>query len=210
MKIIKKSTPKDYIATLTKEVYEGKIIVVNSQTEMTKALLYLNTQQVIGIDTETKPAFQKGITHKVSLLQIATSEVCFLFRLNQIKNPRPLLTFLENENIKKIGLSLKDDIAALQKIAAFTPRNFIELQTLVKQLGTQDMSLQKIYANLFEKKISKSARLSNWEIDILTPAHKQYAALDAFACLKIYHEVTTLLTTGVYQIVNTQNEMPSA
>jgi ribonuclease D len=82
----------------------------------------------------------------------------------------------------------------------------VELQNLVKNLDISDMSLQKIYANLFEKRISKSARLSNWDIDILSDSQKQYAALDAFACLKIYAEVLALLETKNYQIINTETE----
>jgi ribonuclease D len=206
MKTLRKSTPKDFISSLPKEAFEGQIVVVHSETEMTRALLYLNQQKLVGFDTETKPAFQKGVTHKVSLMQISTPDVCFLFRLNHIKNIRPLFTFLESPNTIKIGLSIKDDIAALQKRQAFKPTNFVELQNLVKNLDISDMSLQKIYANLFEKRISKSARLSNWDIDILSDSQKQYAALDAFACLKIYAEVLALLETKNYQIINTETE----
>ena len=60
----------------------------------------------------------------------------------------------------------------LHKIAPFEPKGFIELQSYVKQFNIEDMSLQKIYAILFGKKISKSQRLSNWEADILSDAQK--------------------------------------
>ena len=49
-----------------------------------------------------------------------------------------------------------------------------------------DMSLQKIYGNLFGGKISKSQQLSNWEADQLTIPQQHYAAIDAWACLQIY------------------------
>ena len=48
------------------------------------------------------------------------------------------------------------------------------------------MSLQKIFALLFGKKISKSQRLSNWESDVLSEGQKKYAATDAWACKVIY------------------------
>ena len=48
------------------------------------------------------------------------------------------------------------------------------------------MSLQKVYAIIFGKKISKSQRLSNWEAENLTDAQKKYAATDAWACIEIY------------------------
>ena len=48
------------------------------------------------------------------------------------------------------------------------------------------MSLQKIYAIIFGKKISKAQRLSNWEAEQLSVPQQYYAALDAWACLHIY------------------------
>jgi hypothetical protein len=54
-----------------------------------------------------------------------------------------------------------------------------------------DISLQKIYAILFDKRISKSQRLSNWEAPQLTKAQCDYAALDAWACLEIYLYLTS-------------------
>ena len=59
-------------------------------------------------------------------------------------------------------------------------------QTTEKETG-HEASLQKIYAILFEKKISKGQRLTNWDAEILTEPQKKYAALDAWSCLKIYN-----------------------
>ena len=47
--------------------------------------------------------------------------------------------------------------------------------------------LQKIYAIIFGKKISKAQRLSNWEAPTLSVPQQYYAALDAWACLHIYN-----------------------
>jgi ribonuclease D len=69
-------------------------------------------------------------------------------------------------------------------------QNFIDLQLFVDKFGIEDNSLQKIYAIIFGKKISKSQRLSNWEAAELTPAQQSYAAIDAWACLKIYNYLT--------------------
>ena len=49
------------------------------------------------------------------------------------------------------------------------------------------MSLQKIYAILFQQKISKSQQLTNWEAPQLTMQQQNYAAIDAWACLRIYN-----------------------
>ena len=98
-----------------------------------------------------------------------------------------LESFLKNEKIKKVGLSLRDDFHGLNSLTNVSPGNFIDLQQYIVQFGIVDMSLQKIYAILFGKKISKRERLSNWEAERLTEAQQRYAALDAWSCLRIYN-----------------------
>jgi ribonuclease D len=72
---------------------------------------------------------------------------------------------------------------------------------MVRELGIEDQSLVKIYANLFGERISKAERLSNWERNELTERQKEYAAIDAWACVRIYKEVTRLLDTRDYELV---------
>lgn len=200
MKQLFKSTPKEYVATLPQAVFKGRIVVISTITETQKAIQALQGQTILGIDTETKPAFKKGVIHKVSLLQISTNNLCFLFRLNLIGLPKELISILEDPTISKIGLSLKDDLHGLCQRAHFTPAGFIDLQNVVKVIGVEDMSLQKLYANLFGYRISKSARLTNWDNDVLTDSQKHYAALDAYACIQLYTELTSLIQTKNYTI----------
>ncbi len=183
---------KQEIAELPIEVFKGKIVVVDHPRKIDKAIAYLNAQTEIGFDTETKPSFRRGEVHKVALMQLSTENTCFLFRLNKIGFPDELEDILCNPNIKKIGLSLRDDFAAISKRSDRTPENFLDLQVFVHEFGIEDNSLQKIYAILFGKKISKSQRVSNWEANMLSPAQKSYAAIDAWACLKIYHYLNNL------------------
>ena len=101
----------------------------------------------------------------------------------------------------KIGLSLHDDILSLHKRGEFKPENMIDLQNIVGEVGIKDLSLQKIYANIFNEKISKTAQLSNWEADILTDSQKLYAATDAWACVMIYNELERLMRDRCYKLV---------
>ena len=181
---------KEQIAELPVEKFMGRIVVVDHEEKIADALNYLSVQQALGFDTETKPAFKRGQVHKVALLQLATREACFLFRLNKIGYPDELEAIMVNPAIRKIGLSLRDDFAAIHKRSARKPENFIDLQVFVDKFGIEDNSLQKIYAILFGKKISKSQRLSNWEAPELTLAQQSYAAIDAWACLRIYDHLT--------------------
>ena len=99
-----------------------------------------------------------------------------------------------------IGLSWHDDLASLKRRANFKPGYFIDLQSVVGKIGIEDLSLQKIYANLFGKKISKRQRLTNWDADVLTDKQKVYAATDAWTCINIYEEINRLVTTGNYKL----------
>ena len=195
-------TDKNLIHELPRFVFEGRIIVIQSEAETVRAVKALRCSPILGIDTETRPTFRRGETHKVSLLQIADEHICFLFRLNEIGFPQPLVNLLADRQVLKVGLSLHDDFMMLRKRnEQFTPKNFIDLQDFVKEMGIEDMSLQKLYANVFRKRISKSARLSNWEADVLSESQKQYAATDAITCIQLYKELKELKESGEYILV---------
>ncbi|HBJ76719.1 MAG TPA: bifunctional O-acetylhomoserine aminocarboxypropyltransferase/cysteine synthase [Porphyromonadaceae bacterium] len=98
------------------------------------------------------------------------------------------MKFLEG-NVLKIGISLKQDFNELRKLQDFIPHRALELQKWVKRYGIKEEGLQRIYGIVFQKKISKSKRLSNWETDELSNAQKVYAATDAWSCLKIYYSL---------------------
>ena len=205
MKLIKKSISEAEIAAMPKVLFPGRIFVVYTESDAEKAVAYLKDQRIVGVDTETRPSFKRGTTHKVALLQISTQDTCFLFRLNRIGMPDSLQEFLMSDTLK-IGLSLKDDFNSLRKRQDMHPDrgNWIELQEYVGKFGIEDRSLQKIYANLFGEKISKNQRLSNWEADVLSEGQKLYAATDAWACVEIYNCLSELESTGNYEII--QNE----
>lgn len=205
MKQIKNTITKAEVAGMPKVQYTGRIYVIYTETDADKAVEYLKTQRVVGVDTETRPSFKRGTTHKVALLQIATADVCFLFRLNRIGMPESLQSFLMSDTLK-IGLSLKDDFMMLRRRKDLHAEegNWIELQDYVGRFGIEDRSLQKIYANLFGQKISKSQRLSNWEADTLTESQMNYAALDAWACVEIYNCLSEMERTQDYEVIKVE------
>ena len=190
MKKIYSKFDKQLIPKLPQVLFKGKIETILSEAEAEKAVSYLLTQDIIGFDTETKPSHKKGDSHNISLIQLCANDFCFLFRVkNEPQILKLVLSILEDETILKIGLSLKDDFRGLSINDNFSPKNFIELQSYVKEFGIKDNGLSRIYANLFDKRISKKQRLSNWEADFLTNEQKNYAALDAWATRRIYIEL---------------------
>ena len=189
MKNFQNTITKEEVAALPQETFDGAITVVSGEKALKKALAALACETIIGFDTETRPSFASGVHYQTALMQLATHKHCFLFRLNKMGFPSALANFLGNPNIKKVGLSLKDDFHVLRRTYDFKPNGFVDLQNIMQNYGIEEMSLQKSYAIIFNKKISKSQRLTNWEADKLTAAQKKYAALDAWACLRIYEEL---------------------
>jgi ribonuclease D len=184
-----KTITKEEIATYPVEAFVGQIIEIRSTNECESAICYLSSYRLLGFDTETRPTFKKGSVNGAALIQLSTEDVCYLFRLNIIGLQPSLIQLLSNPNIFKVGLSLRDDFHSMGRLLRFTPQGFIDLQTIVKSYDIDDLSLQKIYALIFQKKISKTQRLTNWEADFLSESQKRYAALDAWACLKIYEKL---------------------
>ena len=180
--------------------YPYKINVILNEYEAERAVDYLLTCDILGVDTETKPAFRRGQNHKVALLQVATREQCFLFRLNHLGLPQSIIRLLSNRMVPMVGLSWHDDIMSLHRRAEFTPGCFIDIQDIIGNIGIEDKSLQKLYANLFGEKISKRQRLTNWEADVLSDKQKEYAAIDAWACINLYDEIMRLMATGDYEL----------
>ena len=180
--------------------YPYKINVILNEYEAERAVDYLLTCDILGVDTETKPAFRRGQNYKVALLQVATREQCFLFRLNHLGLPQSIIRLLSNRMVPMVGLSWHDDIMSLHRRAEFTPGWFIDIQDIIGNIGIEDKSLQKLYANLFGEKISKRQRLTNWEADVLSDKQKEYAAIDAWACINLYYEIMRLMATGDYEL----------
>ncbi|HZL08911.1 MAG TPA: 3'-5' exonuclease [Prolixibacteraceae bacterium] len=169
--------------------FEGKISMIESKEEYLDSIEYLSQQSLLGFDTETKPAFKKGEFNEVALLQLATKDRAFLFRLNRIGFGNALKSILENPEIRKVGVAIRDDIKGLQKMNNFKPGGFVELQEHVIDFGIHDFSLKKISAIVLGYRISKAQRVTNWEAQDLSEAQQIYAATDAWISHRIYESL---------------------
>ncbi len=190
IKEFKKTITDEELSELPLSVFEGKIHLIEKVEEFTAAVNYLKKQPILGFDTETRPAFKKGQSHQVALLQLSTADEAFLFRTNMIGLSPGLIKILSSPGILKIGVAIRDDIKILQKITPFKPGGFIELQEMVKLYGIENFSLKKLAAIIHGVRISKSQRLTNWEAPVLTEQQQVYAATDAWISYKIYIGLT--------------------
>lgn len=177
---------KAVIQTLPVTFFEGEVIVVDKPDMVADATAYLRQHTVLGVDTEARPSFKRGVHYPTALVQIATLERCYLFRLTHVGLPVEIAEIFANPNICKVGLAFKDDITGLRRRRDFKPANCVDLQSMVCKYGIMELGLQKIFAIIFGKKISKSQQLTNWENSHLTPEQARYASTDAWATLSIY------------------------
>ena len=177
---------KAAIQALPLTFFEGEVIVVDKPEMVADAAEYLRQHTVLGVDTEARPSFKRGVHYPTALVQISTLERCYLFRLTHVGMPVEIAQIFANPNICKVGLAFKDDINGLRRRRDFVPANCIDLQSMVCKYGIMEMGLQKIFAIIFGKKISKAQQLTNWENSYLTPEQARYASTDAWATLSIY------------------------
>ncbi len=186
------SISADEIKSMPLSSFSGEIIVVDDPEAVPEAVDMLRGFNVLGFDTETKPAFKKGVINGVALLQLSSKERAFVFRLNRTGLPAPLVSLLSDKHVVKAGAAIRDDIKSLQKMARFRPAGFIELQDMVKEYNITDSGLRKIAGIVLGIQISKSQQVSNWEKQVLTDAQLIYAATDAWVCYEVY---TKLIST---------------
>ena len=166
--------------------FGGEIRIIDHERDIVEACKVLAAEPVIGFDTETRPSFRPGVTFRVSLLQLSTPTVCYLFRLNRIPLAKPILQLLESKQVLKIGADVAGDLRSLHQIRHFREAGFIDLQSIAPQWGIGEKSLRKLSAIVLRQRVSKAQRLSNWEAATLTDKQKLYAATDAWVCTAIY------------------------
>jgi ribonuclease D len=180
---------KTTIQTLPLTSFDGEVIIVDDPAKVQEAVEYLCQFTVLGVDTEARPSFTRGVHYPTALVQVATMQRCYLFRLTHVGMPKELAHIFANPAICKVGLAFKDDLNGLRRRRDFKPANCVDLQSIVCKYGIMDLGLQKIFAIIFGQKISKAQQLTNWENSHLTPEQAKYASTDAWATLKIYLEL---------------------
>ncbi len=182
----RKDISKEEIKQLPVIQFGGQIHVIDQPWEVKDAVEFLSDQDFIGFDTETRPSFQKGVSYKVSLVQLATEEEVFLFRLNYLGFPEELKQLFEDDEVVKVGFDLNSDFSQLRKVVQFEPQGFVDLQKIAREHGFKNVSLRKLTALLLGRRLSKRQRLSNWDNEQLTEGQIVYAATDAWVTLILF------------------------
>ena len=189
MIVFRATIDNDTVAAMPAARFGGRIVVVDREEQIEAACRDLSSCDVIGFDTETRPSFKAGVSHRVSLLQLSTDKTCYLFRLNRIRLDNRILKLLGSNRVRKVGVDVAGDIRSLHALRHFQEGGFIDLQHEAPRWGIEEKSLRKLSAIVLGERISKAQRLSNWEAGVLTSQQMEYAATDAWACIRILEEL---------------------
>ena len=176
---------KDDIKNFPLLDFNGNIFLIEQKQDVIKYCNIISKASVIGFDTETKPAFKKGVSHPISLIQLSVNNDVFLFRINKVGFDHNIINILSNSKILKVGIDLNNDISGLKKINSFIDQNFLDLNQLALNKGFQSIGAVKLCIMLLGARISKKQRLSDWSLENLSPSQLKYAAIDAWICPKI-------------------------
>jgi ribonuclease D len=180
------SISKEEINLLPTLDFKGELWLIENLADAQEAARELQSATILGFDTETRPSFTKGEFYHVALLQLATEKCTYLFRLNKIKLPPEVVSILTDPKIIKVGVAIHDDLKGLQKLTPFEPQGFIDLAKEAQKRGVQTFGLRALTAIYLGKRLSKAAKITNWERSVLTEPQLLYAANDALAGLSIY------------------------
>lgn len=120
---------------MPKCAFPGTVEIVDTEEKAVAACAYLMAQSALGFDTETRPSFKAGVSNRTALLQLASADRCFLFRLSQMKFVREVARVLESGDVVKVGAAVRDDIKGLQRLRWFRPQGFVDLQSVAGGVG---------------------------------------------------------------------------
>jgi ribonuclease D len=176
---------RDEINALPVRRYEGDVRLVAAPDELERAIADILAEEVVGFDTETRPAFRKGESYLPSLAQVATSRTVYLFQLQRQDFSAPMRAMLGAEGTQKAGVSLADDLKNLGRMFPFEPRAIVDVGHVARRHGLKQTGVRNLAGILLGFRIPKGAKTTNWAAPRLSAQQIQYAATDAWACREL-------------------------
>lgn len=181
-----RSISKDDLNRLPIRAYEGPIRLINDRAQLKECVDQLSREALLGFDTETRPAFERGVSYPPALMQLATEREVFVFQFQALGGLGALRDILESPRVIKAGVALSDDIKQLNDVWKFKPKSFIEIGFMAKELGYKQTGLRSLAGLLLGFRISKKEQRSNWARPSLSRSQIVYAATDAWVSRELY------------------------
>lgn len=172
--------------------YEGKIRLITTVPDLEQARADIRQEQVVGLDTETRPSFRKGESYLPCLVQAATARAVYLFQLSRVDVIPVINELLAEARIVKTGVGLAHDLQQLKAVFPFTVNNTVDLGVIARRRGLGQSGVRNLAGMLLGFRIPKGNRTSNWAAPQLSPAQIAYAATDAWACRELYLKFESL------------------
>jgi len=174
-------------------VFTGNIILIERVQDVEFAVQFLLVEELLGFDMEWKPEFKTGQDSPVSLIQLATEDKCFLFRMQKLGfMPPSLRDILTSSTICKVGHTVdRVDNQKLKRQYGITAHNFLDLrQVATKQKRFTQLSLKGLTAHVLGRYLDKHLAISNWSQWQLSLEQMIYAATDAWVTRELYKKIT--------------------
>lgn len=180
------SISREKMANLPIRRYEGNVRLVATPEDLEVASADLRQERVVGLDTETRPAFRKGESHLPCLVQAATARAVYLFQFRG-QNVFPVLAeMFAHPRIAKAGVGLAHDLRQLKLVFPFTEHNVVDLGQTARRCGFDQSGVRNLAGIFLGFRIPKGNSTSNWAARNLSSAQIAYAATDAWACRELF------------------------
>mmetsp|Transcript_2723 Transcript_2723/g.6562 ORF Transcript_2723/g.6562 Transcript_2723/m.6562 type:complete len:295 (+) Transcript_2723:44-928(+) len=209
-----KEAEKGCMMELSSAQCDAPVVVVESPDEVLVAVRELSSERVVGFDSEWRPDRTKGVSHPIELIQLATEDKVFIFRLGRCGFPRELSDFLQRPSPLKVGVGLHNDLKKLSehfKGQGFSKQGFCDLAIVAPPTAGpfRGRGLRKLVARFLSVRVDKREQCSDWGSDVLTPAQISYAALDAWLCRQLFTAIyrAGAEPTGALPLPNLQIEL---
>lgn len=181
-----RSITRDEVVALPIQRYEGEVVVVASPAELERAREDFAAERLVGIDTETRPAFRKGESYAPSLVQVASAKAVYLFQVQLLDCSSVLRDLIGAEKTTKAGVSLAYDLRQLRQVFPFEEKAVVDVGWAAKRHGMEQTGVRNLAAMFLGLRIPKGAKTTNWAARRLTPQQIVYAATDAWVCRQLY------------------------
>ena len=172
---------RDEVIALPVRRYEGETLVVATPADLERAHADFAQEALVGIDTETRPAFRKGESYSPSLVQVATASAVYLFQIQQQDYSTVLRELLSSEKTIKAGASIAYDLRQLKQVFPFEEKAVVDVGWAAKRHGLEQTGVRNLAAILLGFRIPKGTKTTNWAARTLSPQQIAHAATDAWA-----------------------------
>ena len=195
------TTPKTTKHELSYPLIASGVEVVYT-TDVSEAKTWLKTHirncsaRTIGFDIEWKPQFVSkkdgGTQNKTAVIQLAVEDSCLVLHIHYMSRlPKLLKSILRDEEILKVGSGIRQDGLKLERDRGLALKGLEDIQLIATQLdpAMPKTGIKALADRFLGIELNKVGAISNWENFPLEVRQIEYAALDAWVGLKIFHEM---------------------